>query len=339
MGYGSMALWAFLVGLVGFAVFCKVWRAIKPVLNLEAKHVIITGGSSGIGKAIGALAAAEGAHVTIIARNQARLDEAAAFISSRRKGGAAATSRVSALSADLGDAAAAKRAIAEAERQNGPADVVVASAGITRPGVFEEIEPAEFERQMRVNYLGTVHALHAVVPGMKRRHRGTLVMLASQAGQIGVYGYSAYSPSKFALRGLAECLRMELKPHNISVCVSYPPDTDTPQLAGEAEHRPAETALISGEAKMFSAEAVAADIVRGLKCGEFRIATGFDGFMLDKATCALAPALDPLELLLEVVTYPVWRVVGAAMVFYFDWLCWGQHRRRELARGAASKAD
>ena len=296
-------------------------------INLDGKHVVITGGSSGIGKEIAVLAMKQGAYVSIIARNKERLASASADIAA--KAGGDASSRINSVSADVGDANAAAQAVREAESHFSKAvEVLICSAGITHPGVFEKIDPAEFDRQMRVNYLGTVHCIHAVVGGMKDRGHGSIVMLASQAGQIGVYGYTAYTPTKFALRGLAESLRMELKPHGISVSVSYPPDTDTPQLAGEAELRPSETALISGDAKMFSAEAVAADIVNGLKCRAFRIYTGFDGFMLDKATCCLSPASSPLDLLLEVVTFPLWRIVGAGMITYFDFICSSEHAKR-----------
>eukprot|EP00937_MAST-01D_sp_MAST-1D-sp2_P004478 g4478.t1 len=318
-----------LTGVVLAPLLLLRWWLRSPTLELKGKHVVITGGSSGIGQAIALKVAAEGAKVTIVARNKARLEQAKALIGD----GGSDSCVVHTVSADVGDAAEAKRAMDEAAVQAGPVDVLICSAGITRPGVFEEVPAAEFERQMRVNYLGTVHCIHAVVGGMKRRgDGGAIVMLASQAGQIGVYGYGAYTPSKFALRGLAESLRMELKPHGVSVSVSYPPDTDTPQLAGEAEFRPPETALISGDAKMFSAAAVAADIVAGLKRRAFRITTGFDGFMLDKATCCLAPVSDPLELLLELVTYPVWRCVGAGMVAYFDWICKGEHSKRARAK-------
>ena len=155
--------------------------------------------------------------------------------------------------------------------------------------------------------------------------------------RLGVYGYAAYTPTKFALRGLAESLRMELRPHGVAVSVSYPPDTDTPQLAGEAELRPPETSLISGDAKMFSAQAVAADILAGMRRRAFRIHTGFDGFMLDKATCCLTPAASPAELVLEAASYPLWRLVGAGMLAYFDWICADQHRMRQAGKGGKAE--
>lgn len=87
------------------------------------------------------------------------------------------------------------------------------------------------------NVMGSVRVTRAVLPQMIRERRGRVVFISSQAGQCAVYGYSAYSSSKFALRGLAECLQMEVKPFNVLVSVSFPPDTDTPQLQEELETR------------------------------------------------------------------------------------------------------
>ena len=72
---------------------------------------------------------------------------------------------------------------------------------------------------------------------MIERERGNIVFVSSQAGQCAVYGYTAYAATKFALRGLAECLQMEVKPYNILISISFPPDTDTPQLKEELETR------------------------------------------------------------------------------------------------------
>lgn len=90
---------------------------------------------------------------------------------------------------------------------------------------------------MRVNYIGGVYCTKSVVETMKNRKFGRIVFVSSQAGQIGIYGYTAYSATKFALRGLAEALQMELKPYNIYVTVSYPPDTDTPGFKEELKDK------------------------------------------------------------------------------------------------------
>lgn len=86
---------------------------------------------------------------------------------------------------------------------------------------------------IRVNYLGAVYCTKSVVEPMKQRKFGRIVFVSSQAGQIGIFGYTAYSPTKFALRGLAEALQMELKPYNVYITMAYPPDTNTPGLETE----------------------------------------------------------------------------------------------------------
>lgn len=118
---------------------------------------------------------------------------------------------------------------------------------------------------MDVDYFGTLHAVRAVVPGMMTRGRGSIVGVSSAAGLIGVFGYSAYGPAKFAVRGLFESLRFELRPYGIHVGVAFPPDTDTPQLAFEEPYKPLETKRIAGIIKPISAEKMADAIVRGIQ--------------------------------------------------------------------------
>jgi 3-dehydrosphinganine reductase len=81
---------------------------------------------------------------------------------------------------------------------------------------------------MKLNYLGGVYCTRSVIESMKKRKFGRIMFVSSQAGQIGIFGYTSYSASKFALKGLAESLQMEVKPYNIYVSIAYPPDTDTP---------------------------------------------------------------------------------------------------------------
>jgi len=77
------------------------------------------------------------------------------------------------------------------------------------------------------------------------------------AGLVGIFGYTAYTPTKYALRGFAESLHMELRPHNIRVSLSFPPDVDTPQLAEENKYKPAETKAIAEGAGLFTADQLA----------------------------------------------------------------------------------
>jgi 3-dehydrosphinganine reductase len=252
-------------------------------------HALITGGSSGIGKATAILLAGKGMNVSIVARTASRLAEAKVEIeaSCGHTGG-----RVIALSADVSDRGDIERAVADAERELGPVDVLVASAGMAHPGYFRELPVEIFERTMQVNYFGTLYPIRAVLPSMEARRQGHLVLVSSGAGLVGIYGYTPYSPTKFALRGLAESLRGELKPMGVHISIVYPPDTDTPQLEQESRTKPEETKRITGTAKIWSAEGVAHRIVRGIEQRKFIITPGLEMTLLARLHSLIAPVLD-----------------------------------------------
>lgn len=244
-----------------------------------ARHAIVTGGSSGIGKATALLLAQRGADVTILARRPELLEAARDEIFAQR---ASERQRVAARSVDVADRAAVAEAVAAAVQEFGPCDLLVACAGIARPGYFSEIPDDVFERTMAVNYFGTLHAIQAALPGMRQLGGGHISIVSSGAGIMGIYGYTPYSPSKFAQRGLAEVLRAELKRERISVSIVYPPDTDTPQLAEEMKTKPLETQAITGAAKVWSAQAVASCIVEGVERKRFLVAPGMEMMLLFK---------------------------------------------------------
>jgi 3-dehydrosphinganine reductase len=234
-------------------------------------HALITGGSSGIGKALGSKFAAAGYHVSLIARRDHLLADAAAQI--RRKG-KRTDQRVAFYPADVSDRPQAEAAVRCAIAELGPPDIVVASAGIAEPGYFAEMSADVFERAIAINYFGTLYVLRAVLPSMRPRRRGRIVLISSGAALLGVFGYASYGPSKFAVRGLAESLRAELRSDNIGVSVAYPPETETPMLEEANKTMPPETRLICSLAKAWTADAVADCILRGIERGTFAITPG-----------------------------------------------------------------
>lgn len=254
-----------------------------------ARHAIVTGGSSGIGKATAILLAQKGANVTIVARRPDVLATARAEIAAHCT---SPDQRVADVSVDVSDRHAVDEAFASAVAALGPCDLLVASAGIAHPGYFHELDIEIFERTMAVNYFGTLYAVRAVVPGMRAAGGGHVVMISSGAGLMGLFGYTPYCPSKFAQRGLAEALRGELLRDRIHVSIVYPPDTDTPQLAEEMKTKPLETQAITGSAKTWSAEDVAACIVRGIEQRRFTIAPGAEMTFLCKMHSVLLPVLN-----------------------------------------------
>jgi len=242
------------------------------VAEWSNRHVLVTGGSSGLGLATAELAAAAGADVTLIARDAARLDAARERVSAAR---ANATQRVVVRPADVGDRDALMGAIASAEAEIGPVEMLFACAGYCTPGRFVELPLESFDEHVRVNLLGVIHATRAVVPGMIERGRGHVALVSSMGGLVGVYGYSAYSAAKFGVTGFAEVLRCELKPHGIGVTLLVPPNIDTPGYEREIAVEPAETKAINGIAKTRTPEDVARMFVRGVEHGHFLVLPGF----------------------------------------------------------------
>lgn len=243
--------------------------ATVPFGNLRDQHVLITGGSSGIGLALARGAAAAGAKLSLVARDAVKLEAARAALRAERPEAAVVVA-----TADVAVQAEVLAALVEAERTHGPVDVLITSAGVARPGYFDEVPVEVFERTMAVNYFGTLYPLKAVVPAMRRRGRGAVVLISSGAGLCGIFGYTPYSPTKFALRGLAESLRAELAGTGVRVMIVYPPDTDTSQLAEENRTKPIETKAITAGAGLWTADAVARVTLEGLAKGRFSVTPG-----------------------------------------------------------------
>ena len=250
------------------------------------QHAIITGGSSGIGKATAKLLIQKGCHVSIISRSQEKLEAA----KQQLEAVSVNHQQVFAIAADVSEFSQAQTAISTAIDQGGSPDFLITCAGMAHPGYFRDLPIAVFEQTMAINYFGSLYCIKAALPFMKRGSH--LVLISSGAGLVGVYGYTPYSPTKFALRGLAESLRGELKPLGIEVSIVYPPDTDTPQLEAENQTKPLETKLITGTAKTWQPEAVAREILRGVQKKSFIITPGLEMSLLGRFHSLLSPGLN-----------------------------------------------
>lgn len=256
---------------------------------MNAPHALITGGSSGIGLALARKLAASGYNLSLIARREKLLKEAAADI---LRHASSKEQKVATFSADVSNAKQAEVAVKAAEAQLGTPELVITSAGIAVPGYFEEIPLDVHERSMAVNYLGSLYIARAALPAMRAKRQGRLVFVSSGAAFMGIFGYSTYSPSKFALRGLAEGLRAELLADNVAVSIAFPPDTETPMLTEENKTKPDETKLITGVVKTWSAEAVADCIMRGIQQKKFAITPGFVITAMNRMPGMMLPILS-----------------------------------------------
>lgn len=298
------------IGLLAALAFLARPRAAR--IPLRGRHVFITGGSSGIGLALATAAAREGARVSILARNAARLEDARAAIK------AATEQDVGVHKADVRDADAVVRALEEA----GPVDVLVCNHGVFVAKELEEQDMEEVKWMVDINLMGTFHLIKAALPAMKARTRETgvpasIAIMSSQAGQVGVYGYTAYSASKFALTGLGESLQHEVISDNIHVSLIFPPDTETPGLAEEQKSRPEVTNIIAGSSAGMKADDVAKKALDGIKSGRFIVPCNFEGAMLAIATSGLTPQSSPLIAFVEVMGAGLMRFV--ALCFQWNW--------------------
>ena len=250
-------------------------------------HVIITGGSSGIGLAVAKSLASRGASISLIARNRERLALArdAVLKAGNRK------AAVQTFSADVRDPDELKKAIASAVECFGTPDWGISCAGIVIPGTFVKQTLRDHEDQWRTNYLGSLQFTHFVLPYLEKAPKPRLVLIASGAAFAGLYGYSSYGPAKFAVRGLAESLRVELKPRNVSVTIAFPGDTDTPQLQSELKLRPKVTNELASGGGVMRPEDVANGIIAAAERGDFQVTFGWQLRMLARTHSLIAPLL------------------------------------------------
>ncbi|XP_033838142.1 3-ketodihydrosphingosine reductase [Periophthalmus magnuspinnatus] len=323
---------AFIVAFVLLLYMISPLISPKP-LKLNGAHVVVTGGSSGIGKSIAIECYRQGAFITLVARDEAKLLQAKKEV---EKFAINDKQVVLCISVDVSsDYHQVESVIKQAQEKLGPVDMLVNCAGTSISGKFEEVDVDRFKKMMEVNYLGSVYPTRAVITTMKERRMGRIMFVSSQAGQIGLFGYTAYSPSKFALRGLAESLQMEIKPYNIYVTVAYPPDTDTPGLAEENKTKPLETKLISETAGLCQPEQVAKVVVRDAVQGNFNSSVGPDGYMLSALTCGMSPVTSITEGLQQIVTMGLFRTIALFYLGSFDSIV----RRCMIQREQSKAAD
>jgi 3-oxoacyl-[acyl-carrier protein] reductase len=193
-----------------------VWKLTsmeKRLTDFANRSFLITGASSGIGRAVALRAAASGARLALVARRQANLDEVAKLV--RQRGGEAHV-----IVCDVGDRRAALAAVARADELLGGIEVAVLNAGIGRHRTLVEHDLDDAESLLRVNVFGTLYFAHVLSARMLARGTGWLVFMASIGGLLPLPGEAVYAASKFAVVGLAESLAIELAPtvHVLTVC-------------------------------------------------------------------------------------------------------------------------
>jgi NAD(P)-dependent dehydrogenase (short-subunit alcohol dehydrogenase family) len=204
--------------------------------------VVVTGATSGVGRAVVERFAREGAHVALLARGREGLDAAAAEV--ERLGGKALP-----LPTDVAEFDAVDAAASATEEAFGPIDIWVNDAMTTVFAFFEDVDPDEFRRATEVTYLGAVWGTKAALTRMKARDRGTIVQVGSALAFRGIPLQSAYCGSKHAMKGFFESVRTELmhQGSNVHMTMVQLPGLNTPQFdhcRSKLPHKPMPVAPI-----------------------------------------------------------------------------------------------
>lgn len=258
----------------------------------QGKRVFVTGGSSGIGMSLARILVGYGAHVWIAARGQERLDAALAEL----RAIARPEQKLGATAMDISDRAQVEAASKVVLAGLGGLDILINNAGIAHPATALETSNEVYDAMMRVNYFGAVNVTSAFLPHFRAQRSGHVAMVSSMLGFMGIYGYTAYAASKYALTGYSECLRQELLDMNVGITVIFPPDTDTPQLVEENRIKPPETKAIAGEVKTLSADEVALCLLNAIRRGKYHVVPGamgsFTHFMVRHAPWAVRWIID-----------------------------------------------
>lgn len=254
----------------------------------QGKSAWVMGGSEGIGLAVARELVIGGAHVAVCSRDPDKLAKALQALEASRVD---LRQRLSAQPVDVTDDVSAGHRMESMLAQDGPPEFLINSAGAARPGYLEDLEMSDLRQMMDLNYFGTVNAIKAVLPAMRRAGRGHIVNVSSMAGYLGLFGYTGYCASKYAVIGFSEALRREIKPYGICVSVLCPPNTKTPGLEKENRTKPEEVLKLEEKARTADPEDIARALLRALPRRPFLINPTLDSKLIYAASRLLPPAL------------------------------------------------
>ncbi|KAK3692612.1 hypothetical protein B0T22DRAFT_19754 [Podospora appendiculata] len=292
------------LGVAALAVamgLLSLFGASKNHMPVNGRTVLLTGASEGMGRSAGVQLAAKGANVIIVSRNVGRLEEALAEVQAAAK--SPSTQRFHYISADVAEPDYAARVIAEALAWNGGAapDIVWCVAGMSTPMLWaEDGAVAAARRNMDVNFFGAADMSAAILrewlapensssPRAEPKH---LVFTASVLALFAIVGYAPYTPSKWALRGLADTLAMELHlyPDNpVRVHVVYPATIVSPGLARENRTKPDITLELEKDDPPETPDTVARRAIAGLEAGQYFVAVSLLGKLMQAGIMGGSP--------------------------------------------------
>lgn len=253
-----------------------------PPFSFAGARAVVTGAASGMGEQMALQLADRGTHLVLVDRDGPRLDDVARRVRTQHAG-LDVTTHV----ADLADADAVQALAADVLAASDRLDLLVNNAGVALGGGFLDVTKEEFDWVMAINFQAPVDLTRALLPALLRSSGGHVVNVSSLFGLIGPAGQSAYSSSKYAIRGFSEVLRHELEPHGVGVTTAHP---------GGIKTRIAETARVAASASeeeaargkrafakllTYPADKAAAQILRGVERRKARVLIAYSAVVPD----------------------------------------------------------
>jgi 3-dehydrosphinganine reductase len=238
---------------------------------LRNKIAVICGGSKGIGKETAKEIVQLGGSVCVIARHIEPLEIAAREMQDLAQED---SQFVEVIACDATDMERLGPQLADFIDRHGVPDYLINVVGYANPRYVQDLSLADYRNAMDVNYYGQLVPILLLLPHFINARKGYIANVSSALGFMGIMGYATYTPTKFAIVGLTEALRNELMPYGIKFSILFPPDTDTPGFEIENRTKPEETALMSKNVKLMTAEDVGEIFVEGLLNNRYFILPG-----------------------------------------------------------------
>lgn len=244
----------------------------------DRKTALVTGASSGIGRAVALQLAECGANVIAVARDTERLKQLGTEWETKRL---RKEQKFSYFSKDL--CREDEIATLAQEVSPVPLDVLIHSAGVSYPQLLPNTSTEQIQKMMQTNLLAPIQLTRALLPRMQARRSGSIGFVSSIAGEANIIGYATYSATKGGLTSFADALRNELAADGISVTVILPPDTDTPMLEGERKLRHEISEKLAGATKLLSATTVAHALLKAMARKRFKLYPDFTSWFFGHA--------------------------------------------------------
>ncbi|EKE42096.1 hypothetical protein ENUP19_0202G0013 [Entamoeba nuttalli] len=220
--------------------------------DYTGKHIFIFGGSAGVGQAIALRLAKKGVHLSIASRSENKLKETQekCLIENSK-------TTCDYYICDMGNTEDVKKALEQAVKKYGIPSLLINSAGIAHPGFIEDMTYEQYEKDMDLNYFGCLRMMKEIkilLDSNPTKERIDIVCIGSCLGLIGSIGYTAYCPTKFAIKGLLDSLRFEFLGTNVHLHYYAPSNMDTPGFAIENEHKPKLVASMENNVQTVTAD-------------------------------------------------------------------------------------